>query len=56
MENTMVMEPMWRVWVDPKRRLVSFHEEDGCQLLEFYSREMFLRCVDEYTGKQYRYQ
>lgn len=49
-------EPMWRVWVDTDRRIVSFHEEEGCQLMEFRSREMFLRCVDQYTGMQYRYQ
>ena len=56
MEKTMTAETVWRVWVDTRRRLVSFHEEEGCQLIEFYSRDMFLRCVDEYTGKQYRYQ
>ena len=43
-------ETVWRIWV------VSFHEEEGCQLLEFRSREMFLNCVDQYTGMQYRYQ
>lgn len=46
----------FRVWVDPARRLVSFHEEDGCELLEFFDRELFLRCVDQYSGLQYRYQ
>ena len=49
-------EPLWRVWVDTQRRIVSFHEEDGCQLLEFRNRELFLSCVDQYTGMQYRYQ
>ena len=39
-----------------RRRIVSFHEEEGCQLLEFRNREMFLSCVDQYTGMQYRYQ
>ena len=47
---------VWRIWVDTRRRVVSFHEEEGSQLLEFQSRETFLRCVDEYTQKQYRYQ
>ena len=56
MENKPVNESLFRVWVDTKRRIVSFHEEEGCQLLEFRSREMFLRCVDQYTGLQYRYQ
>ena len=51
-----VVENLWRVWVDTQRRIVSFHEEEGCQLLEFRSHEMFLRCVDQYSGKQYRYQ
>ena len=49
-------EKLWRVWVDTRRRIVSFHEEEGCQLLEFRSRELFLSCVDQYTGMQYRYQ
>jgi len=56
MEQNYKTEPMWRIWVDTKRRIVSFHEEEGCQLLEFRSREMFLSCVDQYSGKQYRYQ
>ena len=47
---------LWRMWVDTQRRIVSFHEEEGCQMLEFRSREMFLRCVDQYSGRQYRYQ
>ena len=57
MEEQMTQnEPLWRVWVDTRRRIVSFHEEEGCQLLEFHNREMFLHCVDQYTGMQYRYQ
>ena len=51
-----INEPLFRVWVDTSRRIVSFHEEEGCQLLEFRSRELFLSCVDQYTGLQYRYQ
>ena len=46
----------FRVWVDTARRIVSFHEEEGCELLEFRDRDLFLRCVDQYTGLQYRYQ
>ena len=33
-----------------------FDSEGGSQLLEFRSRELFLRCVDQYSGRQYRYQ
>ena len=55
-KQTAKNEPLWRVWVDTRRRIVSFHEEEGCQLLEFRNREMFLHCVDQYTGMQYRYQ
>ena len=54
MEKTAATENLWRVWVDTTRRIVSFHEEEGCKLLEFRSREMFLSCVDQYTGMQYR--
>ena len=46
----------WRIWVDTERKIVSFHEEEGCELLEFYNREMFMRCVDQYTSRQFRYQ
>ena len=56
MEQKNLAENLWRVWVDTRRRTVSFHEEEGCQLLEFRSRELFLSCVDQYTGLQYRYQ
>ena len=42
MEQNCVVENLWRVWVDTQRRIVSFHEEEGCQLLEFRSHEMFL--------------
>ena len=56
MEPKNAVENLWRIWVDTNRRIVSFHEEEGCQLLEFRNREMFLNCVDQYTGMQYRYQ
>ena len=56
MEQNRPMDNLWRMWVDTKRRIVSFHEEEGCQLLEFRSHEMFLSCVDQYSCKQYRYQ
>ena len=48
--------PVWRIWVDPRRRLVSFHETPGCQLLEFRSYELFQSCIDGYTAQRYRYQ
>ncbi len=56
MKQNRTTEPLWRVWIDTERRIVSFHEEEGCQLLEFRSRDTFFRCVDQYTGMQYRYQ
>lgn len=46
---------LWRIWVDTRRRVVSFHEEEGSQMLEFRNRELFLNCVDQYTKQQYRY-
>lgn len=45
----------WRVWVDTLNRVISFREAEGCELLEFHSRELFLNCVDQYTKQQYRY-
>ena len=48
--------PVWRIWVDTRQRIVSFHAIDNAQLLEFHDQTMFLRCVDEYTRQQYRYQ
>ena len=56
MEKKLNNEATWRVWIDTDRRIVSFQEEEGCQLLEFRSLELFLSCVDQYTGKQDRYQ
>ena len=49
-------ERIWEIWVDTERRIVSFHPEAGSQRLEFRSQELFLRCIDQYTGQQYRYQ
>ena len=46
MEQNPAAATLWRMWVDTKRRIVSFHEEKDCQLLEFRSHEMFLSCVD----------
>jgi len=50
MEQNPAAATLWRMWVDTKRRIVSFHEEKDCQLLEFRSHEMFLSCVDQYAG------
>ena len=49
-------ENLWRVWVDTQKRIVSFHEEEDCKLLEFRNRELFFSCIEQYTGLQYRYQ
>ena len=46
----------WRIWVSPERKIVSFHAEDGFHLLEFRSRELFFRCADQYTARQFRWQ
>lgn len=56
MEQLNTAETLWRVWVDTRRRIVSFHEEEDSQLLEFRNRELFFSCIEQYTGKQYRYQ
>ena len=56
METKREKKNSWRIWVDTKRKIVSFHEEEGCELLEFHSREMFMNCVEQYTCRQYRYQ
>lgn len=55
MEQTTTARP-WQMWVCPERKIVSFHPEAGFQLLEFRSQEPFLRCIDSYTLRQYRYQ
>ena len=55
MEHTTSPTP-WRLWVNTNSRIVSFHEEEGFDLLEFQSREMYLRCVDGYICQSYRYQ
>ena len=47
---------LWRIWVDTRQRIVSFHEAEGCEMLEFHSQELFRRCIDQYMAAQYRYQ
>lgn len=49
-------ETVWRIWVDTEQRVVSFHETEGGQLLEFRSHEQFQACIDRYTAQRYRYQ
>jgi len=49
-------EAVWRMWVDTRRRVVSFHEVEESQPLEFRSWEMFIHAVDEYAKQRYRYQ
>ena len=48
--------PVWRMWIDTREQVVSFHEQEGARLLEFRSQEMFMSCLDQYTGRHYRYQ
>ena len=48
--------PHWRLWVDHERRIVSLHPKEGSQAMEFYDRELFLHCIDEYARRRYRYQ
>jgi hypothetical protein len=47
---------VWRIWVDNRQRIVSFHPEEGFTLLEFRDAALFFRCIDEYTSQRYRYQ
>ena len=47
---------VFRIWVDRQRRVVSFHPLAGCPQLEFRSRELFFRCADQYTARQFRWQ
>ena len=48
--------PVFRIWVDPKRRVISFHPMEGCPKLVFHSRQLFFRCADQYTARQFRWQ
>ena len=56
MENTMTREPIWKLWVDTQRRVVSFHEECRVPAYGVPGPDMFLRCIDGYTAQLYRYQ
>ncbi len=47
---------VWRIWVNTEARVVSFHREEGFQLLEFHSWEYFQEAIDQYTRQRYRYQ
>ena len=55
MEHTTSPTP-WRLWVNTNSRIVSFHEEEGFDLLEFHSQELFQRCVDGYVCRFFRCQ
>ena len=54
MEND--TERLWRVWVDTRNRIVSFHEVPDYRLMEFRDRELYLRYLTGFEGKNYRYQ
>jgi len=46
---------LWRIWVDEESRVVSFTETEGARKMEFSTREEFLRQVDEFTARNFRY-
>ena len=46
METTMTREPIWKLWVDTQRRVVSFHEEAGSQLLVGRDRARYWGGID----------
>ena len=46
---------LWRFWVDVESRVVSFTETEGAREMEFSTREEFLRQVDEFTARNFRY-
>ncbi len=48
--------PPWRIWVDTQRRIVSFHPEDGFELLDFRVQALFFRFVDEFTRLHYGFE
>ena len=54
MEKT--ADTLWRVWIDTENRIVSFHEAEGCRLMEFRNQELFFSYVTGFMGKNYRYQ
>ena len=59
MEKTAVQtaQPLiWRMWIDNAERIVSFHEVEGCRMLEFRNKDLFQNCIDQYMVRQYRYQ
>jgi hypothetical protein len=49
-------EGCWRIWVDTRQKIISFHEAEGAELMEFRSYELFLSCLDAYAAQFYRYQ
>ena len=56
MEQNSAATTLWRMWVDPVRRIVPFHGGKDCQPLEFRRHALVLNCVDQYAGRQFRYQ
>lgn len=54
--ETREKDQVWRIWVDTKQRVVSFHREEGFEMLEFRSWEYFQAAIDQYTRQRYRYQ
>ena len=49
-------EGCWRIWVDTRRRIISFHPAEGAELMEFRSHALYLSCLDAYAAQFYRYQ
>ena len=46
----------WKIWIDNKNKIISFHEVKGFQLLEFHNAEFFQNFLEYYKERQYRYQ
>ena len=56
MEQTRVVDNLWRIWVDTKRRIVSFHEEAGFHVLSFPTRDAMFHFVFEKGADGFRIQ
>ena len=55
-EQSKGQEYLWKIWVDNKQRIVSFHEVEGFLLFEFHDEDFYLDFLEQYSKGDYRFQ
>ena len=46
----------WKIWIDNEEKIVSFHEVEGYECIEFQNERFFISLIEEYAKRKYQFQ